>query len=100
MMLIVNHQNKRQNMRTTLTIEDSTMKCLKQEAHDAGVPFKKIVNMVLETGLRNLHNKLTQGVPLQTYAMGNPATINFDKAITLASSLENEDILRKLEMGK
>ncbi len=40
-------------MRTILTIEDSTMKRLKQEAHNAGMPFKKIVNMVLETGLRN-----------------------------------------------
>ncbi len=68
-------------MRTTLTIEDSTMKRLKQEAHNAGVPFKKIVNMVLETGLRNLHNKPAPEMPLKTYAMGDPARINVERPL-------------------
>ncbi len=36
----------------------------------------------------------------KTYAMGDPARINFDKALTLALSLENQDIVRKLETGK
>ncbi len=87
-------------MRTTLTIEDSIMKRLRQEAYDAGVPLKKMVNMVLETGLRNLHNKSGKDIPLQTYAMGDPSRINFDKALALVSSLENENILKKLELGK
>lgn len=88
-------------MRTTLTIDDSLMQKLKDEAHQSGVPLKQVVNSALEIGLRNLHKD--QALPKhhgKTYAMGMPRGINLDKALQAASALEDDETTRKLEMRK
>jgi hypothetical protein len=87
-------------MRTTLTIEDSILEKLKKEALDSGVPLKTIVNLTLEIGLRNLHARPQKKYKSKTYAMGYPGGINFDKALQIASALENDEILKKMNVGK
>ena len=88
-------------MRTTLTIDEAIMRKLKKEAHDSGKPLKKVVNTTLEIGLRHLHKTpKSRKYKLKTYAMGLPQGINLDKALQIASGLENEEILRKLTVRK
>ena len=88
-------------MRTTLTIEDSILQRLKEEAQNSGIPLKKAVNLALEIGLRNLHRKESQEkIPMKTYPMGHPRGINFDKALQIASVLEDDETIRKLEVRK
>ena len=88
-------------MRTTLTIDDSIMKRLKEEAHQSGLPLKQVVNTALEIGLRNLHQAQQQKkYTLKTHSMGMPRNIDFDKALQIASSLEDTEIFRKLKIRK
>ncbi len=87
-------------MRTTLTIEDSIMQKLKEEAYNSGLPLKQVVNMTLEVGLRNLNKRRQKKYTLKTYSMGFPKGINFDKVLQTASTLEDDEIIRKLEVRK
>jgi hypothetical protein len=88
-------------MRTTLTIEDYIMRELKEEAHRTGQPMKKVVNEVLRAGLHHLR-KPEPGEPYEckTYSMGYPPRVNLDKALNIASALEDEEIIRKLSLRK
>ena len=88
-------------MRTTLTVDDNIMEKLKEEAFRSGVPLKQVVNTTLEIGLRNLHKKSQSSTFVQqTYSMGSPTVGNMDKALTIASTIEDEEVIRKVEMGK
>ncbi len=87
-------------MRTTLTVDDSIMQKLKDEAHKSGVPLKQVVNTTLEIGLRNLHQKQRQKYKLKTFSMGSPLVVDIDKALQVASKMEDDEIIRKLEIRK
>ena len=87
-------------MRTTLTVDDDIIKKLKDEAHRTGVPLKQVVNTALEIGLRNLHKKQRRKFKLKTYSMGSPLVADLDKALQIASKIEDDEIIRKLEIRK
>ncbi len=88
-------------MRTTLTIEDSIMQQLRERAHKSDRPLKHIINTTLELGLRSLH-KRPRGprYRLKTFSMGAPRAVNLDKALQAAAMLEDEEIVRKMEVRK
>lgn len=86
-------------MRTTLTLDDDVAAMLRQVAKERGISFKEAVNTALRAGL-------TADVPrprrftVQPRNMGPRPGINFDKALQLAADLEDDEIIRKLELGK
>ena len=89
-------------MRTTLTIEDSLAKELKEAAHKSGKSFKEVVNEALRAGLRAKKNS-SKAKPyrVKSCSMGGPNRgINLDKALRLADEIENEEIARKVCMKK
>lgn len=89
-------------MRTTLTLDDQLAKSLQERAHQSRQSFKEVVNQALSLGL----NAMEQPPPLARYrlkavSMGRPrAGITIDKALELASQLEDDAIANKLEMRK
>ena len=89
-------------MRTTLTIDDRIAKALKEAAHRSGRSFKAVVNETLQTGLtskRALPN--AKRYRLTPTALGGILPgIDIDKALQLADDIEDEEILRKLQMKK
>lgn len=79
-------------MRTTLTIDDSIMQKLKQEAYQRGLPLKQIINTTLKVGLRNLYKQQqNQRYKTITHSMGIPCGINPDKALQIATAIEDDD---------
>lgn len=86
-------------MRTTLTLDDDVAAMLHQVAKERGISFKEAVNTALRAGL-------VADVPrprrfiMPTSNMGVRPGINLDKALQLAAELEDEEIIRKLELGK
>lgn len=89
-------------MRTTLTIEDRIARDLKEIAHRSGKPFKTVVNETLQAGLA-----ADRGQPRAKRYRLRPASlggvrrgIDLDKALALADSLEDEELLRKSELRK
>lgn len=89
-------------MRTTLTIDDSLAKLLKKQAYETGKPFKQVVNEALRLGLeRGRTAPAPRPYRVNPESLGSPrAGLDLDKALTLASELENDELARKLESRK
>lgn len=88
-------------MRTTLTIEDQVLDELKKEAHRLRKPLKTVVNEALRQGLKHLRKPpSTKRYRSPIFSLGHPPNINLDKALTVASALEDEEIIRKMTDGK
>jgi hypothetical protein len=84
-------------MRTTLTIEDQILDELKQEAHRLRRPLKAVVNEALKQGLKQLRRPpVPKKYRTPVFSMGHPPNVNLDKALAIASALEDEEIMRKL----
>ena len=89
-------------MRTTLTIEDSVDKSLREIAHKTGKPYKQVVNETLQAGLaaRRVVSK-ARPYRLKPCALGEVTPgYNLTKALQLAEQIEDEEIVRKMEMKK
>lgn len=89
-------------MRTTLTIEDRIARDLKEIAHRSGKPFKIVVNETLRAGLAAKQQApKVKRYRLRTVSLGGVRNgVNLDKALSLADSLEDEELMRKMELRK
>lgn len=86
-------------MRTTINIRDDLMRILKQEADARGKSLTALVNNLLR---QELMSSRSEAKPLRqrTANLGKPSGINLDKALLLASELESEYTLAKMELRK
>jgi hypothetical protein len=87
-------------VRTTLNIDDDLLRQLKREAHRSQTPLRQLVNTALRRGIGEpalRRGKTAYSCP--TFSMGAPQ-IGLDKALTLAASLEDSEVLRELELRK
>jgi len=82
-------------MRTTLTLDPDVDQLLKRAMRERGSSFRDTVNDAIRSGLRP-----HKAPPFRqkTAALGLDPAVNWDKALRIASQLEDEGILRK--MGK
>jgi|APSaa5957512622_1039677.scaffolds.fasta_scaffold95878_2 hypothetical protein len=87
-------------MRTTLTVNDNIMQKLKEKAHKTGMPLKQVVNTALEIGLRNFNSQQSKKYKLKTFSLGAPLIADIDKALKIATKMEDDEIIRKLEVRK
>ena len=87
-------------MRTTLTIDDQLVADLKRLALETDRTFKKVVNDTLRAGLR------AGPTPAGRYRLrpsrlgGVRAGIDLDRALRVADALEDDEILRELQLRK
>ena len=89
-------------MRTTLTIHDEIADALKKQAFETGKSFKVTVNDILQAGLVMAHfPPQAHSYTLEPAHLGDtPAYIDLDKALQLADTLEDNEIIRKLQLRK
>ncbi len=89
-------------MRTTLTLDDALEKELKKLAAETGRSFKETVNSVIAQGLvAKQRGPRVEPYRIEPVSLGGVrAGVNLDKALALASSLEDEERARKLELRK
>ena len=89
-------------MRTTLTIDDDICKKLKMIGHKTGQPFKTVVNQALRAGISN--NRIaSQARPYRTRSVSMGEVLgahSLDQALRLADVLENEELVRKMQLRK
>jgi len=89
-------------MRSTLTIDDNIAKALKDTAHRTGKSYKEVVNETLRAGL-TAKRIISQAKPykVKPVSLGKvPARYNLTKSLHLSDQLENEEIIRELDMKK
>jgi hypothetical protein len=88
-------------MRTTVTISDELLDRLRREARRSRRPFKVVLNEALRLGVDRLSPPPRRRAFRQrTFRMGHPPAIALDKALQLAVRLEDDEISRKLALGK
>jgi hypothetical protein len=84
-------------MRTTITLDPDVDQAVRRLMRERGISFKAAVNEAIRSGIR----PRTSGPAYWTepVSMGAPA-IPLDKALRLASQLEDDELLHKLVLRK
>jgi ribbon-helix-helix CopG family protein len=88
-------------MRTTVRIDDDLMRELKERAHGEGTSLTKLINSALRDGMKKRRGTGRAIRPFRekTFRMGEP-TVNLDKSLALAASLEDEEVRAELARRK
>lgn len=87
-------------MRTTVDIDSHLLRRLRAEAHRRGIAFKELLQGIIRRGLAE-RPAATGRYRGRTFAMGMPTQpISLDKALTLAATLEDDEVARELALRK
>lgn len=84
-------------MRTTLTLEPDVADLVKSLMRDRGLSFKDAVNTAIRAGLRPAKSDKIARTP--TFDLGTP-TVSLTKALQVAAELEDDELIRKMTVGK
>ncbi len=85
-----------------MTLDDKLAQALKKLAHDSGKTFKEVVNQTLRAGL-SAESAPPKPKPYRVKPAklgGVQPGINLDKALQISDAIEDEEIVRKLELRK
>ena len=86
-------------MRTTVTLDPDVVQQLKSFARSRNISFKDALNSALRAGLAS-----DRGAPrpymLPTHPMGLRPGVDLTHALQLADAIEDEETIRKLQLGK
>jgi len=86
-------------MRTTITLDPDVEQMLKNVLRERDVTFKEAVNDALRAGLKGTTGKRTL-FRQRTFALGTGQGFSWDKALEMASAIEDEELIRKMALRK
>jgi hypothetical protein len=84
-------------VRTTITLDADTAALVDKRMREQGVSFKQAVNDAIRAGLAPPARRRPFRTPSRK--LGLPA-VSLDRALALAGALEDEELTRKLQLGK
>lgn len=87
-------------MRTTVTLDPDVQALLKRQMRKKGMSFKAALNQAIRDGLSRPVPKNARPFKQKTYSMGYNPDVPLDRALALAAALEDEEIIRKMSLGK
>ncbi len=85
-------------MRTTVTLDDDLAATLQEIARSRRAPFKQVLNEAIRVGLRG--ESASKAFTMPTHALGVKPGVDLTHALRIASDLEDDEIKRKLDLGK
>jgi hypothetical protein len=85
-------------MRTTVTLDADVEQLLRVAMKERGVSFKEALNQSIRAGASKERRprRFTQ----QTFSMGAEQHFRWDKALASADAMEDEELVRRLSIGK
>ena len=88
-------------MRTTVRIDDALLLELKTKAAAEDISLTRLLNRTLQAGLRaeQQEKRPTRRHREKTHSMGVPR-VDLNKALSIASELEDDEALRKARLRK
>ncbi len=86
-------------MRTTITLDPDVEQMLKNALRERDVTFKEVVNDAIRAGLKGPTGKRTR-FRQRTFALGTRKNFSWDKALEMASAIEDEELIRKMAQRK
>lgn len=87
-------------MRTTIDLDPDVDARLRALARERGVPLRVVINEALRAGTHPARAAADEAYVLPTRRLGVRPGVDLDKALALAGEIEDEEILRKLELRK
>ena len=84
-------------MRTTVTLDEDTEALLRRRMRERGISFKEALNDAIRSGLAPAAARRPFRTP--SADLGAPA-VNLERALLLATELEDEELVRKQRVGK
>jgi hypothetical protein len=85
-------------MRTTVTLEPDVDALVKRLMRERGLSFKQAVNQAIRAGLADRSTRTPART--RTFRMGFEPSLPWDKALRLASELEDDELTRRLAARK
>lgn len=85
-------------MRTTVTLDPDSEALIRRRMRERRVSFKQALNDVIRAGARLSADERPSFVT-ETANLGVP-TVNLDRALQMAADLEDEELIRKMRVGK
>jgi hypothetical protein len=86
-------------MRTTVTLDPDVEALLRRVMRKSSLSFKAALNQAIRDGLSRPVPRRARPFELTTYRMGRPL-VPLDRALALAAAMEDEEIIRKMSLGK
>ena len=88
-------------MRTTVTLDPDVETLLRRVMGERGVSFKEALNQAIRMGLgAGPHRRPRQRFRQRTYPMGFRLDFRWDQALRIADAMEDEELVRKLQLRK
>jgi hypothetical protein len=87
-------------MRTTIDLDPDVDARLRALARERRVPLRVVINEALRAGLHPARGADAKPYVLPSRRLGIRPEVNVDKALALAGELEDEEIVRKLDLRK
>ena len=87
-------------MRTTVTLDPDVEALLRKAMGERDVSFKVALNQAIRDGLSAKPLLRPREFRVKTHRMGFRPELALDRALSLASALEDEEIVRKLSVRK
>lgn len=86
-------------MRTTVTLDPDAETLLRNAVRQRGVSFKRALNEAIRAGLKAPVRRAGH-FRQPTFRMGAGPSCPGDRALALASALEDQELARKLSLGR
>lgn len=86
-------------MRTTVTLDDDVAAALQAAMRERGISFKEALNQAVRSGL-SAANPPSRPYRLKPRALGIRPDFDIDKANRVLADWEDEELIRKYELGK
>ncbi len=83
-------------VRTTVTLDPDTAALIRRRMRERGISFKQALNEAIRAGADE-----EPAAPFRTATapLGVPA-VNLDRALQVAAEVEDEELVRKIRLGK
>ena len=86
-------------MRTTVTLDPDSEALIRRRMRERRVSFKQALNDVIRAGALVGAAGDRPAFVTETANLGVP-TVNLDRALQMAADLEDEELIRKMRVGK
>ena len=79
-------------MRTTVTLDLDVERLIQTVMNERGISFKQALNEAVRLGLRSKESDRTRKFTQRTFRMGEAQSFRWDKALSVADAIEDEDL--------
>ena len=87
-------------MRTTVTLDPDVERLIRDAMRERGISFKKALNDAARTGLHRDERKCSRRFTQAPFSMGANQYFRWDKALSVAEAMEDEELGRKASLRK